>query len=476
MMNLLEYTASHGTDTRSRSRGALLLSMLPYGLIYKSDAVAWYRGSNGGSKVSELITEGYIREYHITGKSKRKAYVIKFIGITEKGLRYLASTYGEDYPWLPTVIADIDKMEGEVSFRSVGSNETARMILRIQSANIFFNRAGATTIIDRLRCNPYQALCAMRVLTNNVTMQHSFLVVLADALEAWLRMVRPSCPKAIPDDNDCGEYYDAIEMRVPELNPYTTANYLCEPEEYNMAEDKGHYRTSYIGVLHVRERVYFVYRSSRDGATWNGGSIRSNWGLVAQQLRRLGLLKNPALATYSFPAILLVDGVGRGVAAFARVCKDNRRVRRGADKALGRGASAVHVLPMITNSIWLVRAILPLAGGAETIAAQFRRVLCVKRPDLFAHQPLDMGMDLRYQGLPCCVGFDLDIKAINRCLDWASEHDGRTEDERCGFAIACFTWQVAYYRCLFPDSATIVAVEATDDDTLEVVEYSPPEE
>ena len=328
-MNLLEYTSSHGTDTRSRSRGALLLSMLPYGLIYKSDAVAWYRGSNGGSKVSELISTGYIKEYHITGKSKRKSYAIKFLGITGKGLRYLASTYGEDYPWLRTVVADIKKREGEVSFQNVGANDTVRMILRIQSANIFFNRIGATTIIDRLRCNPYQALCAIRVLTNNVTMQHSFLVVLADALEAWLRMVRPSCPKAIADDNDCGEYFDAIEMRVPELNPYTTAGYLCEPEEFLRSEDKSYYRTSYIGVLQIGERVYFVYRSSRDGATWNGGSIRSNWGLVAQQLRRLGLLKNPALASYSFPAILLVEGTGQGVAAFARVCKDNRHIRRG---------------------------------------------------------------------------------------------------------------------------------------------------
>ena len=97
-MNLLEYTASYGADTRSRSRGALLLSMLPYGLIYKSDAVAWYRGSNGGSKVSELITEGYIREYHITGKSKRRSYTVKFLGLTSKGLCYLAATYGEDYP------------------------------------------------------------------------------------------------------------------------------------------------------------------------------------------------------------------------------------------------------------------------------------------------------------------------------------------------------------------------------------------
>ena len=474
MMNLLDYTASHGTDTRSRSRGALLLSMLPYGLIYKSDAVAWYRGSNGGSKVSELITEGYIKEYHITGKSKRKSYAIKFLGLTGKGLCYLAATYGDDYPWLRTIVADIDNREGEISFRNVGANETVRMILRIQSANIFFNRAGATTIIDRLRCNPYQALCAMRVLTNNVTMQHSFLVALADALEAWLRRVRPAIRRPPPDDYDRGAYYDAIEMRVPELNPYTTANYLCEPEDYLRAEDKSHYRTSYIGVLRVRERVYFVYRSSRDGATWNGGSIRSNWGLVAQQLRRLGLLQNPALASYSFPAIMLVDGTGQGVAAFARVCKDNRRVRRGADKALGRGASAVHVLPMITNSIWLVMAILPLAGGAETIAAQFRRVLCVKRPDLFTQHPLDVEMDLRYQGLPCCVGFDLDIKAINRCLDWVTEHDGLAGAERCGFAIACFTWQVAYYRCLFPDSATIVAVEATDDDTLEAEEYPPP--
>ena len=479
-MNLMVYAQSHGTDTRSRSRGALLLSMLPYGLIFRSDAVAWYRGSNGSTKVAELVAEGYIKEYHITGKSKRKSYAIRFFGLAGKGLRYLAATYGEDYPWLKTAVANIDESEEEISFRKVGSNETARMLLRVQSANIFFNRVGSRTIFDRMRDNPHQALCAMRALTNNVTMRHSFLVTLADALEAWLRRVRPSFPQAIPEGNECGEYFDAIEMRVPQTNPYTAPNHLCERTDFLCAEDKGHYRTSYIGVLRNADQVYFVYRSTRDGAVWNGGSIRNNWALVAQQLRRLGLIRTPALVSYSFPAILLVDGVGRGASAFARVCRDNRCVRRGADKALGRGASAVHILPVTECAVQMMRVFLPFSAGGTTFAQKFKQAICDQWPDLFSLTPLDVEMDMQYRGLPCSFGVDMDIKAINHCLDWDAERQelerrGATEQELAGclFTIVCLPWQVEYYRCLFPDTVTIVAIDVND---MTVLEYAPPSE
>jgi hypothetical protein len=86
-------------------------------------------------------------------------------------------------------------------------------------------------------------------------------------------------------------------------------------------------------------------------------------------------------------------------------------------------------------------------------------------------------MDMRYRDLPCSFGVDYDIKAINHCLDWdaerrALERKGATDEELagCRFAILCFRWQVDYYRCLFPDSVTIVAI---DDENEVLLVYAP---
>jgi hypothetical protein len=233
-------------------------------------------------------------------------------------------------------------------------------------------------------------------------------------------------------------------------------------------------------VLRTGQRLYLVYRSARDGASWNGNSVRNNWESVQEQLQRLGLLRTSVMASHSLPSILLVDGAGRGVAAFARVCRDNRHVRKGADKALGRGASSVHVVPMTECAVWMMRAFLRLSAGETTYAEQFKRALCEEWPSLFSLNPLDVEMDMQYKDLPCSFGADFDIKAINRCLDWDAERQelerrGATEQELagCRFALVCFDWQMDYYRCLFPESVTIVAI---DVENQTATEYPPSRE
>jgi hypothetical protein len=177
---------------------------------------------------------------------------------------------------------------------------------------------------------------------------------------------------------------------------------------------------------------------------------------------------------------LFVDAAGSGVAAFARVCKDNRHIRKGADKALGRGASSVHILPLTDNAVQMMRAFLHLSTRESTYAEQFKRALCEEWPSLFSLNPLDVEMDMRYRDLPCSFGADFDIKPINRCLDWDVERQelerrGATEQELagCRFALVCFDWQMEYYRCLFPDSVTILAIDI-DHEALLV--YAPPAE
>lgn len=453
-MNLLDYARNNGKTTKSSTMGALLLSMLPYGLIYKSDAVLWYSSNNGSAAVADLIRDGYINEYQRKGKSKKHPYTEKILGLTSKGLCYLAEVYGEDYPWLRHAAESIEPGE-EISFRSSHCETTVSLILKVQSCNIFFNRSQIRTIYDRLRDDPYQALCAMWVLTSNTTMQDSFLCRLADALENWLRRVRPK-PHQAYEEIDRGEFFDAIELRVPERNPYTTPGCLCDPADFRQDDDHGFYKTSYIGVHKTRARIFLVYRSRRDGAVWNGDSIMQHRVYLATQMRRLGLVQKAIQVPQSFPSIMLIDGTGDSVAEFKRVCLDNRNLRKKADKRIGRGAVSLHLLPITWDFIKMMWSFAPMSAEEKTFAAQMKSGLCYEWPELFHACPKDVEMDLRYKGMPCAFCMDMDAKIINRCLSRVTERVSpeqagvkQYELERCRFAVVCFEWEVQYFLALF---------------------------
>lgn len=472
-MNLLDYTKNNGTSTKRSSMGALLLSMLPYGLIYKSDAALWYKSENGSSKISTLIEDGYVVEYCKTVKGKRNTHLDKFLGLTARGISYLANVYGEDYPWLSTAASTLDEDE-TASFRSSHGEKTVSLILRAQSCNVFFNRAGVRTIFDRLRDNPYQALCAMRVVTTSTTMSDSFLNSLVAAMENWLKETRPAIREVPEEDAIRGEFYDSFEMRVPESNPYIEPGRICTPEEFTVKENRGKYRTSYIGTLHAGTRVFLVYRSTRDGARWNGASIKNNWTFVAVQLVRLGFYKAIPVVPDKFPAILFVDGAGKGVPSFVRVCKDPNHVRKTADKELGRGASYLSIMPMTTDAIQHMMAFVPMSSGEPPFDAQMKSAICAQWPGLFSRNPLGGAIDMMYKGMPCCFCMDFNARGINACLrdeqdraELQKEGEPETSPAIFDYAVVCFKWQVKYIKALFPHAAKIIYIDPRQQKVFE---------
>jgi hypothetical protein len=174
---------------------------------------------------------------------------------------------------------------------------------------------------------------------------------------------------------------------------------------------------------------------------------------------------------------MFIDGTGVGAAAFVRMCRDNRNIRSGSDKPLGRGALTLHILPITNDSIDMMRAFIKMSAGDSTYAHQFKQALCLQWPSLFSMNPLDVTMDMRYKGTPCYFGLDFDIKTINTCLALDEDRKNlvkkkapRADINKSGFCVICFKWQFPYYRALFPHSATIIAI---DMDRERILEYAP---
>lgn len=110
----------------------------------------------------------------------------------------------------------------------------------------------------------------------------------------------------------------------------------------------------HVGLLQREHHIHVVYRSGRDGCTWNSAIIRKSWRYFCAQAVRLGLIANFGDLPGAFASILLVDGVGQKVSAFQWVVEDPCRLRRDRDRSMGRETSALYAFPIVREARPLV--------------------------------------------------------------------------------------------------------------------------
>ena len=479
-------TKNKGRKSNNRLADAALLSILPYGAILKNDIRIWFmhpRNVDGKSElignasvgIATLLKKGYLAEYSYVVKSHNHNYREIYYTLTRDSIDYLDSKYRLYYPRLRN-LSDNLYNNPTIQFRPAHADSTIKLLLSIQSCNIYFHRAHYNTIIDRLRIEPVKALSALKIVAEHKSMANSFLSALVEAMEEWItgKILYPYIPNLWDKEpSQIGEYYDAIEMRVPENNPYIIPEYVCTPEDYKSNDKLANYRSGHKGVLALDGICFVVYRSKRDGASWSASAVQSNFSVLARQLKRLGLADLVPSSNAEFHSIMLVEGLGEGVSAFRRVCVDSLNMRAKNNKALGRGTASLHVIPMTLEGTYFVQLLGKANSGDRRFVSIFLSAILNRWPTLFRKDLVNHAGNLTYKNTLCCFCMDLNIHTLNEYLARYQRKLTASDDVAIGihhsnFYALCFDWQVPYIRSIFPSHITIVSISKNGERLVEI--------
>ena len=453
-MNLLANTyIGNGTEATMPSDAALM-SLLPFGLGRK-DALALYFSStrNGNRAVKAMAEAGLVEEHSQEIKSQRHPYQQPYLALTLKGLAYLAEKYPQEYPWLADAVQRL-REQGRVSFIRGLSPGTIRSLLTAHLCNVAWNVVEVGTILERLIYEPEKALTAMTIHMATTRAGETAFGSIYEAFLNWLEGERFRRGGPVHMEHPCSvQFYDSVELKAPDNSPYRKNDRAAPTQLTASIVERRERMAGHVGLLKTSNHLYLVFLTTRDGVNWNSALVEKSWQSFGEQSRRLGLIHSLTEAPRLYPAIMLVDGKGEKVSAFARVVHDPCGLRGRKDRIIGCGTSALHAVPIVRGARHFLRFF-----TREKYDASFRRLLLnalmKTLPETFQASPMGAKHPLMYQHrVPCYFGMDLELQQIYAAMA-----------EPC--AIVCMDWQAPYIRVAVPD-AVIVVVDVEKSSTYE---------
>ena len=481
-MNLLTYTKLHNGTDKPDCTGAALLSMLPYGCAYRLDLMKCFTKSNATEGVKRLIKGGLAVEYYHTRRTPKRQYKLPYLILTGKGLVYLAERYGDDYPWLGRAIEHFISRDNAV-VRASHADRTIHLILSFQSCNLFFSRVGCQTIIERMRREPAKALCAIQIALNSAPLQNTLLMSISKAIKEWLASL-----------NGCGvenrepreelsqwKYYDSLELKAPEDNPYINPDFAFPDELISRTDDKVVYISPYKGVLCFEDNYFVVFLNRREGIQWSKLSMQLSKPVINRQLCRIGAIKNSWEAPTALKGMVLSNDIGQGIPAFAHMCRDPFNIRKSKNSSeLGLGTPALTLIPNVPDAIGFVRVLLSFTATKTSFVRSFRDSIIDRWPGCFQKAETGSVAPLLYEGTPCVFALGLEAGVLNHCISMEEARlvlleKGGAPDviRKYDFVLVCLDWQVPYLRAVFPYDTVIVGVSQTGDELTEYVPTEP---
>lgn len=426
-------------------RDAILLSLLPYGVMRKEGATPFSRlGKHAKRCLDSLEKKSFIQRREFAGDSKRRKYKQVCIFITGAGVAYLADKYSDIYPWLPFLAENELIKNNSFSIRSIMGNHSFNRILNCQYSDVFFSESGVETIFERLQYIPTDVADVIEMATEAMPEDY-FPKLCAEAIKEWgkLNSSEVSCPHYDV------RFYDSWEISCGSNCPYNRSNHPKDGFYIDLVK----YRLGHIGLLQGKYSNFVVMMAKRDGVRLNPAVLTRCHDSVANQMLDLGIISSISNTPSLFQIIVLCNTSGTGVSTFKHAFLDNRNLRPKSSKLLGIGTSATYLVPITSKAFTFALA---LSGTANYESTWIR--LLSENFHAVERNSRSIDFPLTYKDKPCAFGMSLNALHLNQCIE-----------NQQNKAVICHEWQVPFVRSVLPN----ILIVGHDAETHTLTEHLP---
>ena len=277
------------------------------------------------------------------------------------------------------------------------------------------------------------------------------------------------------------KYYDALDLKAPENNPYIDPDFVFPEELISKLDDKVVYISSYKGVLCFEDNYFVTFLNRREGIQWSRLSMQLTKPIIIRQLCRIGAIKNSWEAPTTLKGMVLSNDIGQGIPAFVHMCRDPFNIRKNKNSSeLGLGTSSLTLIPNVPDAIGFVRVLLSFTATKTSFVRSFRDSIIDRWPGCFQKAETGSVAPLLYEGTPCVFALGLEAGVLNHCISMEEARlvlleKGGAPDviRKYDFVLVCLDWQVPYLRAVYPYDTVIVGVSQTGDELTEYVPTEP---